>query len=98
MTTVALKDQQLFLSGKVDFANAQKIYAQGIDLLQKQKNWPIQVNLSELQQGGTLVLAILLQWLRSCPDLDSLKLSAVPDKMQDIIRASNLQQLVISSQ
>ncbi|GAA5000017.1 hypothetical protein GCM10023206_01310 [Acinetobacter puyangensis] len=94
MTAVEFKNNQLYLNGQVDFDNAQQIYQQGLVQLKQQQSWPIQVNLSNLKHGNTLVLAIFIQWLRASPSMQSLKLTAVPEKMRGIIRASNLQQLL----
>lgn len=94
MATVEFKNNQLYLNGQVDFDNAQEVYQQGLVQLKQQQSWPIQVDLSHLEHGNTLVLAILIQWLRACPTMQSLKLTEVPEKMRGIICASNLMQLL----
>lgn len=87
--------QQLHITGAVNFENAAALYAAGKVALQGKKQFPIHVNLSEIEQPNTLLLAVLIQWLRACPTFESLKFVAVPDKMRGIICASNLQHLIV---
>jgi phospholipid transport system transporter-binding protein len=49
------------------------------------------VNLSQLEQGSTLALAVLVRWLRQTPDARGLQFKAVPAKMLNIIQACHLQ-------
>lgn len=94
MTSVTLQQNQLCIVGRIDFANAQQIYQQGSQLLKQHSDFPIMLDLSGLEQGNTLALAIFIQWLRACPNHDSLKLKNVPNKMLGIIHASHLEHLV----
>lgn len=95
VATIAWQDNQLCLNGQIDFNNAAKIYQQGLVYIKQCTHFPIQVNLAQTQQASTLLLAIVIQWLRICPNMQSLKLIAVPEKMQGIIRASNLEHLIV---
>lgn len=99
MATVAhleLTKNQLIIAGKIDFENADKLYQQGLNLLKPVHEWPVLIDLSQVEKGNTLLLAIILQWLKHCPDMHSLQLSQVPAKMQGILQASHLEQLLVS--
>lgn len=99
MTTVAhieLKANQLMIDGQIDFSNADNIYQQGLGLLMSVKTWPVLIDLSRVEQGNTLLLAIVLQWLKHCPDVHSLQLSQVPAKMRGILQASHLESLLLN--
>lgn len=65
---IKIINQQLLLSGKIDFDNAQTVYQDGLRLIQQHQQFPLVVNLSELQHGSTLALAVLVQWLRQTPN------------------------------
>jgi len=88
---IKLLNQELVLSGKIDFANAEAVYRQGLGLIQSQSQFPLVVNLAELEQGNTMVLAVLVQWLRKTPNAQGLQFKAVPEKMLKIIQACHLQ-------
>ncbi|WP_168406998.1 STAS domain-containing protein [Acinetobacter indicus] len=83
-------NQELRVSGKIDFNNAEQYYQQGLQLIQQQAA-PVVVNLAELEQGSTLALAVLVRWLRQTPDAQGLVFKAVPEKMMKIIQSCHLQ-------
>lgn len=87
------QDNALLLSGAVTFANANAIYQQGLPLLTASQA-PTVLDLSQLSQSNTIVLAVLVQWLRQLKPTQSLQLQHVPDKLQAIMRASNLERLL----
>lgn len=87
---LSIKDQVLWVSGKIDFDNAEQYYQHGLKLIQAQP-LPLVVNLSELEQGSTLALAVLIRWLRQTPNAQGLHFQAVPQKMLKIIQACHLQ-------
>jgi len=89
------QDNALLLSGAVTFANANAIYQQGLPLLTASQA-PTVLDLSQLSQSNTIVLAVLVQWLRQLKPTQSLQLQHVPDKLQAIMRASNLERLLPS--
>lgn len=95
MANIEFQNDQIQIIGQVSFVNAESVYQKGYTRLKQQQNWPVYVDLSQLEQGNTLVLAIFVQWLRHCPDHQSLKFTSVSDKMLGIIRASNLQHLIL---
>lgn len=84
-------NQELVLSGKIDFANAESVYRQGLKMIQAQSQFPMVINLAQLEQGTTLALAVLVQWLRQTPNAQGLQFKAVPEKMLKIIQACHLQ-------
>ena len=77
---IELKDQQLCLSGTINFQNAEQVYQQGLALI-RQQPLPLVVNLAELQHGNTLALAVLVQWLRQKTEQKGLHFQAIPAKM-----------------
>ncbi len=87
------QDQRLLLSGAVTFANAQALYQQGLPLLNSALP-PTVLDLSQLSQSNTIALAVIVQWLRQLKPTQSLPLQHVPDKLQAIMHASNLEQLL----
>lgn len=93
MANVQLANNQLVVSGQVNFENAASIYQQGLERLKGIQHWPVHINLSQVEQGTTLLLAIILQWLKKCPDMQSLRLVKVPNQMQGILAASHLEEL-----
>lgn len=95
MATLQLGGQVLQVIGQVNYFNAEEIYQQGRKLFAQHSDWPIQINLSQVEQGNTLLLAMIIQWLRQCPKMDSLALVQVPEKMLGIIKASHLEHLIL---
>lgn len=94
MAVIQWQENQLHMIGKIDFNNANQVLRDGVRLLQVQDTFPVMLDLSELQHGNTLALAICIQWLRVCPKVTDLRLVNVPVKMLGIIRASHLEHLV----
>ena len=90
--TLVCQDQRLLLSGAVSFGNAQTLYQQGVSLLSSASP-PTVLDLSQLSQSNTIAVAVIVQWLRQLKPMQSLQLQHVPDKLQAIMRASNLEQL-----
>ena len=85
-----MQQQALWVSGKIDFDNAEDYYQQGLKLIQQQ-SFPLLVNLSELEQGSTLALAVLVRWLRQTPQAQGLHFQGVPAKMLKIIQSCHLE-------
>lgn len=83
-------DQQLYVIGKIDFHNAQAYYEQGLPYVLKVKDHPLVINLSQLEHGNTLALAVMIRWLRQTPNAQGLRFTAIPEKMQKIIQACHL--------
>lgn len=87
---IEFKNQQCHVSGEINFENAEEVYLTGLKLIKQHQNFPLVVNLSELQSANTIALAVLVRWLRQTPEVKGLIFSAVPEKMLKIIQASHL--------
>lgn len=88
---IKFENQELHVSGKIDYENAEAVYKDGLKLIQNENDFPMTVNLSQLEHGSTLALAVLVQWLRETPQSQGLSLKSVPEKMMKIIQACHLQ-------
>ena len=88
---IVFKDQELQVSGKIDYVNAQDYYLNGLRIVQAQSKFPLVVNLAGLESGSTLALAVFVRWLRQTPQAQGLQFKAVPAKMMNIIQACHLQ-------
>ena len=88
---IELVQQELQVSGKIDYRNAETYYQQGLALIQAQSQFSMVVNLAQLEHGSTLALAVLIRWLRATPKARGLQFKAVPEKMLKIIQACHLQ-------
>ncbi|PJG43468.1 toluene tolerance protein [Acinetobacter tandoii] len=87
---ISLVNQEMQVAGKIDYANAEQYYQQGLAVIQQQ-SLPLVVNLAQLEHGSTLALAVLVRWLRQTPQAQGLQFKAVPEKMMKIIQACHLQ-------
>ncbi|WP_216071709.1 STAS domain-containing protein [Acinetobacter kanungonis] len=87
---ISLVNQEMQVAGKIDYANAEQYYQQGLAVIQQQ-SLPMVVNLAQLEHGSTLALAVLVRWLRQTPQAQGLQFKAVPEKMMKIIQACHLQ-------
>ncbi|MCJ8161348.1 STAS domain-containing protein [Acinetobacter sp. A7.4] len=87
---ISLVNQEMQVAGKIDFANAEQYYQQGLAVIQQQP-LPVVVNLAQLEHGSTLALAVLVRWLRQTPQAQGLQFKAVPEKMMKIIQSCHLQ-------
>lgn len=96
MNQVQLVDSTLAVSGKIDFDSAESVYQQGLVALKGVQKWPIVIDLSHAEHGNTLLLSIILQWLKQCPNIESIKIGEMPPKMKGIIEASHLEHLMMN--
>ena len=77
--------------GHVDFTNAAAVFQQGQQLIAQQKLAHHTIDLSSLDNSSTIVLAVLVQWLRQTLAAGStLTILNVPEKLKAIIATSNL--------
>ena len=88
---IEFKNQQLVVSGKIDYDNAEEYYQEGLVILQTKIELPAVVDLSQLEHGSTLALAVLVRLLRQTPNSNGLKFKSVPAKMMNIIQACHLE-------
>ena len=84
-------DQQLVVSKTINFENAEQIYQAGLQHIQQHQNFPLIVDLAQLENGNTLSLAVFFFWLRQTPENKGLHFKNVSEKMLKIIQASHLQ-------
>ena len=88
---IEFKNQQLVVSGIIDYDNAEEYYQEGLAILQTKIELPAVVDLSQLEHGSTLALAVLVRLLRQTPNSNGLKFKSVPAKMMNIIQACHLE-------
>ena len=88
---IEFKNQQLVVSGEIDYDNAEEYYQEGLAILQTKIELPAVVDLSQLEHGSTLALAVLVRLLRQTPNSNGLKFKSVPAKMMNIIQACHLE-------
>lgn len=88
---IDVKDQEIHVSGQIHYDNAETYYQQGLNQIRQINQFPLVVNLAQLEHGSTLALAVLVRWLRQTPDAHSLHFKAVPLKMMKIIQACHLE-------
>ena len=84
-------DQQLVDCTTINFETAEQVYQTGLKHIQQHKAFPLVVDLAQLENGNTLSLAVLVQWLRQTPENKGLHFKNVSEKMLKIIQASHLQ-------
>lgn len=91
---VWVEGQTLFLSGPVDFGNADRLCNDGLKLLGA-AGAEVTVDLSGMEGGGSVMVAVLLQWLRASAAAGRhLRIVGLTDKLHAIIRVSGLQDLI----
>lgn len=56
---INFSNQEMQLSGQITYDNAESYYQQGLKVIQSQ-SYPVVVNLSQLEHGSTLALALAL--------------------------------------
>ena len=88
---IEFKNQQLVVSGKIDYDNAEEYYQEGLAILQTKIELPAVVDLSQLEHGSTLALAVLVRLLRQTPNSNGMKFKSVPAKTMNIIQACKLE-------
>ena len=88
---IKLSNQELQVTGKISYENADQYFQQGLAKIREINQFPLIVDLAGLENGSTLALAVLVRWLRQTPDADSLHFKAVPEKMMKIIQACHLE-------
>nr|WP_167737277.1 STAS domain-containing protein [Acinetobacter haemolyticus] len=81
----------MIVSKTINFENAEQVYQAGLKHIQQHQNFPLVVDLAQLENGNTLSLAVLVQWLRQTPERKGLHFKNVSEKMLKIIQASHLQ-------
>ena len=84
-------DRQLVVPKTIDFENAEQVYQSGLAFIQQHQSFPLVVDLAQLENGNTLSLAVLVQWLRQTPENKGLHFKNVSEELLKIIQACHLQ-------
>ncbi|AXI03585.1 STAS domain-containing protein [Aquirhabdus parva] len=92
--SVTFAGDTLIIDGSVHFGNANSIYEQGVSALKGLKTEMITFDLAGLSQSHTVLLAVIVQWIRRLNAGQRLHLVNVPAKMQSIIQTSRLQEIL----
>ncbi len=88
-------EQEWVLQGPLNVRTITRIWRKGYHLIDTAKVQQIELNLKDLTDSDSGSVALLIDWLRYAKAQDkTLHLHHVPKKMQDIIRLSNLQNIL----
>lgn len=91
---LTLQDTRLQFGGVVHFDNAQKVCDAGLKLL-KTAPKAITIDMSQLQSSSSVVVAILVSWLRtSSQQQQVLQFCHMPEKLRAIISVSGLTDVI----
>ncbi len=88
------REATLSISGSVHFNNANSVFEQGKTALKKISAPIITVDLSALSESHTVLLAVIVQWIRGLSTGQQLHLAHVPAKLKSIIETSRLQEIL----
>ncbi|PTQ89907.1 STAS domain-containing protein [Agitococcus lubricus] len=90
VATLTMQNTRLHLGGVVHFDNAEKVCQDGLELLKKSPN-PLIVDMQALESSSSVVIAILLRWMRAANQAQQrLCIANMPDKLRAIVRVSGL--------
>jgi ABC-type transporter Mla MlaB component len=70
------------------------IYRSGKKILDKLNTPLITVDLAQLTQSHTVLLAVIVQWVRGLGPSQRIHLENIPPKMKSIIQASRLEDML----
>ncbi|MGA2654575.1 MAG: STAS domain-containing protein [Gammaproteobacteria bacterium] len=88
-------DNEWVLQGPLNVRTIRRIWREGYDLLEKTQAKQITLNLQDLTQSDSASVALLIDWQRYAKQHGkTLRLHHVPEKMREIIRLSNLQNIL----
>lgn len=88
-------DHEWVLQGPLNVHTIRRIWLKGHHLLDKTAAKEINLNLQDLTHSDSASVALLIDWLRYAKKHGkTLRLNHVPEKMQEIIRLSNLQNIL----
>lgn len=89
-------DHEWVLQGPLNVQTIRRIWRKGHTLIDHTRANHIELNLQDLTHSDSASVALLLDWLRYAKAQDkTLHLHHVPEKMQEIIRLSNLQNILV---
>jgi ABC-type transporter Mla MlaB component len=91
--SITLAGSTLSIIGSVRFDNANSTYRDGRKILETLSEPLITIDLAQLTQSHTVLLAVIVQWVRGLNAKQRIHLENIPTKMQAIIQASRLEQI-----
>ncbi|MBC7751701.1 MAG: toluene tolerance protein [Candidatus Saccharibacteria bacterium] len=89
-----LAGDTLSIIGSVHFDNANTTYREGNKIISSITAPVINIDLSQLSQSHTVLLAVIIQWIRNLSAKQRIHLENVPTKMKAIIEASRLEEIL----
>lgn len=92
--SITLADSTLSIKGSVHFDNANITYQDGKKIIDQLNASLITIDLAQLTQSHTVLLAVIVQWIRGLKSGQRLHLESVPPKMRSIIQASRLEEIL----
>jgi phospholipid transport system transporter-binding protein len=91
-----VSDHEWVLQGPLNVETIRRIWRKGHHLLDKTSAKQVTLNLQDLTHSDSASVALLIDWLRYANAKGkTLRLNHVPQKMQDLIRLSNLQNILV---
>lgn len=92
--SLKLAGDTLSIIGSVHFDNANTTYREGKKIIGSINAPVITIDLSQLSQSHTVLLAVIIQWIRNLTAKQRIHLENVPTKMKAIIQASRLEEIL----
>lgn len=92
--SLKLAGDTLSIVGSVHFDNANATYSEGKKILGGITAPIITIDLAQLTQSHTVLLAVIVQWIRNLGSAQRIHLENVPAKMKSIIQASRLEEIL----
>lgn len=90
-TLTTLDDGTLQLAGRFDYQRVQAVRPEGEALIRAHSGRNCRIDLSQVDAGGSVFMALLLSWLRVCDGRGiGMELCGVPPALFDMARVSGL--------
>lgn len=92
--SLKLAGDTLSIVGSVHFDNANATYREGKKILSGITAPIITIDLAQLTQSHTVLVAVIVQWIRNLGATQRIHLENVPAKVKSIIQASRLEEIL----
>lgn len=92
--SLKLAGSTISIIGSVHFDNANATYREGNKILSGLTAPVITIDLAQLTQSHTVLVAVIVQWIRNLASAQRIHLENVPSKMKSIIQASRLEEIL----
>lgn len=92
--SLELVGSTISIIGSVHFDNANATYKEGMKILSGITTPIITIDLGKLTQSHTVLVAVIVQWIRNLAATQSIHLENVPAKLKSIIQASRLAEIL----